>query len=131
MDILLRSLFPIGILLLLLFLAFLPAILYKRKANRLGVVISWWTVLRLTARRRPPHDVLEAAGLAVKLNLEISFFDLEGLKLSGGDPMKVVTEIEEFKRKGLVLSFQHACAFELVGDSVKQEWIKDFGKGKF
>jgi uncharacterized protein YqfA (UPF0365 family) len=111
-----------GILGLILLAIFWTTINYKFKADNLGVNISWGQVLGQKIRKTLTLDILEAASLATQENLNIDIIQLETHKLAGGDPLKVIKEIVEHKRKGKILEYNVATSFDLGGDEVRNIW---------
>ena len=109
-----------GVLGLTLFSIFWTTISYKIKANELGVDISWRQVLGQRLRNTMTVDILEAASLAIKENLNIDLVKLETHKLAGGDPLKVINEIIECKRRGQSLEFNLATALDLAGKVLRK-----------
>lgn len=65
-----------GIFGLILLLIFWTTIDYKFKADSLGVNISWGQVLGQKIRKTLSLDILEAAALATKENLNIDIIHL-------------------------------------------------------
>lgn len=95
---------------------------YKWKADKLGVKISWVQVFGQRIRKTLTLDILEAAAIAATENLPIDVEQLEIHKLSGGDPLKVVNEIVEHKRKGKVLEYRTATTLDLGGEELGKLW---------
>jgi len=117
-----------GIIGLIFLLIFWTTIDYKFKADSLGVNISWGQVLGQRFRKTLTVDILEAAALATKENLNIDIIQLETHKLAGGDPLKVVKEIIEHKHRGQILEFNLATAFDLGGEDLRKFWKENNDK---
>jgi uncharacterized protein YqfA (UPF0365 family) len=102
-----------------LLLFFWSTIMYKFKADKLGLNISWEQALGQRLCRTMTADILEAASLAKKENLDVDVVKLETHKIAGGEPLKVVKEIIENKRRGQIVEFNQAAALDLAGKALK------------
>src|SRR3954463_13583799 len=118
----------LGLVLALLFIAFIFAVLFFRfipvglwiRALASGVRVSFLTLFGMRFRKVSPSDIVDPLITARKAGLGLTIDELEIHYLSGGNVQRVVNALISADKAQIPLTFKQATAIDLAGRDVFQ-----------
>lgn len=111
----------VGILAVLGLIAFVVMITFIRiylQAAFSGARITFVRLIGMRLRKISPGVIVESRIMAVKAGLNVSWDELEGHYLAGGNVVRVVQALISASKAEIRLSFQQATAIDLAGRDV-------------
>lgn len=107
----------IGLIVLTIFIRFIPIGLWIRAAAS-GVRVPFVTLFGMRFRKVDPTRIVDPLITAIKAGLPLGINELEAHFLSGGNVARVVNALISADKAGIPLTFKQATAIDLAGRDV-------------
>lgn len=117
MPVLLIIIGVVGLILISIFLSFVPIPLWIN-ALFAGVKVSLGSLVGMRLRKVPPSIIVNTLITAVKAGLRLSTNDLETHYLAGGNIVNVVNALIAADKAGIEVDYQTACGIDLAGRNI-------------
>lgn len=97
-------------------LARLAVLWFEAKLDRAD--IDFFVLVGMRLRKVDAKAAVRTKTLAVKADIPVSYAQIEGHMLAGGNPWRVVEALVVSKQNNLGLDWSSACAIDLAGKDV-------------